>query len=182
MPLPALEAPAPDFALDALLPDGSIRRLALRSLRGRWVVLFFYPADFSFVCPTEVRGFAGRHEDFAAAGADILGVSPDDLDTHRAWAAELGRLPYPLLSDPGNTVAQSYGAAAPGQPRPDRATFILDPGSHLLYAERLARNVGRGVEETLRVLQALQTGRLCPADWHPGEETFDLERDLSAPR
>jgi peroxiredoxin 2/4 len=182
MPLPVLEAAAPDFSLDALLPDGSVRRLSLRTLRGSWVVLFFYPADFSFVCPTEVRGFAARHGEFREAGAEVLGVSPDDSETHRAWAQELGGLPYPLLCDGDNAVACSYGAAAEGQDRPDRATFVLDPEGRLLYAERVSRNVGRGVGETLRVLQALQTGRLCPADWRPGEPTFDLEAETSSPR
>jgi len=182
MPLPILEAAAPEFALDALMPDGGVHRLALRSLRGSWVVLFFYPADFSFVCPTEVRGFAARHPQFREAGAEVLGVSPDDTATHRAWAAELGGLPFALLTDPGNAVALAYGAAAEGQTRPDRATFVLDPEGRLLYAERVARNVGRGVGETLRVLQALQTGRLCPADWRPGEETFDLAAEAPLPR
>jgi peroxiredoxin 2/4 len=178
---PALDSLAPDVSLDALMPDGSTRRISLRELRGKWVVLFFYPADFSFVCPTEVRGFAARHADFLQAGAEILGASPDDLDTHRAWSQELGGLPYPLLSDADNAVARVYGAAGPGQTRPERATFIVDPEGLLLYAERVSRNVGRGVGETLRILQALQTGRLCPADWRPGEPTFDPDLDV-APR
>ena len=181
MPQPALESEAPDLSLDAHMPDGSTRRITLRSLRGRWVVLFFYPADFSFVCPTEVRGFAQRYTQFAEAGAEVLGVSPDGTDTHREWARELGGLPYPLLSDAGNRVALAYGAAAEGQLRPDRATFVVDPEGLLLYAERVSRNVGRGVGETLRVLQALQTGRLCPADWRPGDETFDPELDAARP-
>jgi len=181
MPLPALESPAPDLSLDALLPAGEVRRLSLRALRGRWVVIFFYPADFSFVCPTEVRGFAQRYAQFAEAGAEVLGVSPDGTDTHREWARELGGLPYPLLCDAGNRVALAYGAAAEGQLRPDRATFVVDPEGLLLYAERVSRNVGRGVGETLRVLQALQTGRLCPADWRPGDETFDPELDAARP-
>jgi len=182
MPLPALESPAPEFSLDALMPDGAVRKLALRTLRGQWVVMFFYPADFSFVCPTEVRVFAQRHPQFAQAGAEVLGVSPDSTDTHREWARELGGLPYPLLCDPDNRVALSYGAAAEGQSRPDRATFVIDPEGRLLYAERVSRNVGRGVGETLRVLQALQTGRLCPADWRPGDETFDPELDAARQR
>ena len=180
MPLPALEAPAPEFSLDALMPDGGVRRVALRELRDRWVVLFFYPADFSFVCPTEVLGFSRRHTDFRNAGAEVLGVSPDSIDTHRAWSQELGGLPYALLSDPGNAVAYQYGAAVDGQSRPDRASFVLDPEGRLLYAERVSRSVGRGVGETLRILQALQTGRLCPADWRPGDESFDTDRDAAA--
>jgi alkyl hydroperoxide reductase subunit AhpC len=174
-----LDAEAPDFDLDGLYPDGSVRKVSLRSLRGRWVVLFFYPADFSFVCPTEVRGFAKRHGEFVAAGAEVLGVSPDDIESHREWAKELGGLPYPLLSDPGNTVGLPYCACADAHSRPERSTFIIDPDGLLLYIERVARNVGRGVAETLRVLQALQTGRLCPADWQPGEETFDPALEAS---
>lgn len=177
MPQPALESEAPDLALDAHMPDGATRRITLRALRGRWVVLFFYPADFSFVCPTEVRGFAQHYAEFREAGAEVLGVSPDDLTTHAEWSRELGGLPYPLLSDPGNAAANAYGACSEGQDRPDRATFVIDPEGVLLYAERVSRNVGRGVGETLRILQALQTGRLCPADWRPGEPTFDLDRE-----
>ena len=177
MPQPALESEAPDFSLDAHLPDGGRGQVSLRSLRGRWVVLFFYPADFSFVCPTEVRGFAQHHAEFRAAGAEVLGVSPDDLATHAEWSRELGGLPYPLLSDPGNAAANAYGACSEGQDRPDRATFVIDPEGVLLYAERVSRNVGRGVGETLRILQALQTGRLCPADWRPGEPTFDVDSE-----
>jgi peroxiredoxin 2/4 len=173
MPQPALESEAPDCALEALMPGGGTRRIALRSLRGRWVVLFFYPADFSFVCPTEVRGFAEHYGEFRDAGAEVLGVSPDDLAIHAEWSRELGGLPYPLLTDPGNACALAYGACGEGQSRPDRATFVIDPDGELLYTERVSRNVGRGVAETLRVLQALQTGRLCPADWHPGDQTFD---------
>jgi alkyl hydroperoxide reductase subunit AhpC len=179
MAAPALESEAPDLALDALMPDGSVRKLTLRGLRGSWVVLFFYPADFSFVCPTEVRGFASRYQQFRDAGAEVLGVSPDDLTTHKEWSRELGGLPYPLLSDPGNTVAFTYGACSMPQPRPDRATYIIDPEGLLLYMERVARNVGRGVGETLRILQALQTGRLCPADWKPGDESFDPDLESS---
>jgi alkyl hydroperoxide reductase subunit AhpC len=177
-----LDSEAPDFTLDGLFPDGDVRKVTLRSLRGRWAVLFFYPADFSFVCPTEVRGFAKRHADFVAAGAEVLGVSPDDIASHREWARELGGLPYPLLSDPRNRVAIAYGACPDAQARPDRSTFIIDPDGLLLYMERVARNVGRSVAETLRVLQALQTGRLCPADWQPGEATFDPALEASPQR
>jgi peroxiredoxin (alkyl hydroperoxide reductase subunit C) len=168
----ALDAPAPDFDLLGVRA-GEDCRVSLRSLRGRWAVVFFYPADFSFVCPTEVRGFAAAHERFAEAGATVVGVSPDPPDTHRAWAEELGGIPYPLLSDAGNRVAELYGAAAPGMARPDRATYVVDPDGVLLAITKVARNVGRGVAETLRVLLALQTGRLCPADWQPGDTTGD---------
>ncbi len=171
--LPALDADAPDFSLPAFTPAGE-RTISLRGLRDRWVVLFFYPADFSFVCPTEVKGFAAHYEDFRSAGAEVLGASPDDVASHRDWAAELDGIPYPLLADRGNLVAQAYGAASSADAQPDRATFIVNPEGKLAFAMKVAANVGRGVAETLRVLQALQTGRLCPADWQPGEANYDV--------
>lgn len=178
MPLPALDDPAPPFSLPALTARGE-GRLSLRDLAGRWVVVFFYPADFSFVCPTEVRGFAAAYPRFVEAGAEVVGISPDDLASHRAWAAELGGIPYPLLSDPGNLTAAAWGAARPGAERPERATFIVDPEGVLGFAMKVSRNVGRGVAETLRVLRGLQTGRLCPADWQPGDESFDPEPEVT---
>lgn len=169
MSLPALDADAPLFDLPALTPSGE-KHISLARLRGSWVVVFFYPADFSFVCPTEVRGFARRYEEFRQAGAEVLGISPDTIESHRAWAQELGGLPYPLLSDADNRVALAYGACSDAEGRPDRATYIVDPEGKLLFVMKVARNVGRGVSETLRVLEALRTGRLCPADWHPGDD------------
>jgi peroxiredoxin (alkyl hydroperoxide reductase subunit C) len=169
MSLPSLDDDAPAFELPALTATGQ-RRISLGDLRGSWVVVFFYPADFSFVCPTEVRGFARRYEEFRQEDAEVLGISPDDIATHQAWSKELGGIPYPLLSDAGNTVAVRYGACNRGEGRPDRATFIVDPEGKLLFAMKVARNVGRSVSETLRILQALRSGRLCPADWHPGDD------------
>lgn len=180
MSLP-LESEAPDFDLPAWTPRG-VARIRLRALRGSWVVLFFYPADFSFICPTEVRGFAAAYGAFRDAGAEVLGCSPDDVESHRAWSEELGGIPYPLLADADNRVAVAYGAAVLGQRRPERATYILDPDGRVLFVMKVARNVGRGVTETLRVLRALQTGRLCPADWHPGDPTAELpEAEVTDP-
>ena len=94
-----LNAPAPDFALDGIA-NGQARRVRLSDFRGRWVVLFFYPADFTFVCPTEIHGFQARRPEFTRRDCDILGVSVDNVESHRAWAVELGGVEFPLLSDP----------------------------------------------------------------------------------
>jgi peroxiredoxin 2/4 len=167
-----LNAPAPDFTLDAIA-NGQTRRVRLSDFRGRWVVLFFYPADFTFVCPTEVRGFQARRAEFARRACDILGVSVDDVESHRAWAVELGGVEFPLLSDPDRAVARAYEVLNEADGRAFRATFIVGPEGRVAYFVVSPMNVGRSVDETLRVLEALQSGRLCPADWRPGEPTLD---------
>lgn len=167
-----LNVPAPDVALDAVV-DGQVRRIRLGDFRGRWVVLCFYPADFTFVCPTEIRGFQARRTEFSGRGAEILAVSVDDVESHRAWAAELGGVAFPLLSDPTREATRAYGVLNEADGRAFRATFIVGPDGRIAYFVVSPMNVGRSVDETLRVLEALQTGRLCPADWRPGDPTLD---------
>lgn len=155
-----LNAPAPDFSLPGV-QDDQVRTWKLPS---GWSVLVFYPADFSFVCPTEIRGFHARRRDFPA---EILAISTDDVESHRAWAKELGGVSFPLLSDAGGATAKAYGAFHAETGRAFRATFIVQPDRRIAYAVASPVNVGRSVDETLRVLLALQTGRVCPADWKP---------------
>jgi alkyl hydroperoxide reductase subunit AhpC len=138
------------------------------------VVLFFYPADFTFVCPTEVMGFHREREAFRKLGVKIFGVSADSVESHRAWAKELGGIDYPLLSDADGAVSAAYGVLDRRAGVPRRVTFVIDPDGAVAYVVASHHNVGRSVEETLRVVAALQTGRLCPADWHPGDPTSDL--------
>jgi peroxiredoxin (alkyl hydroperoxide reductase subunit C) len=163
-------APAPDFALPAVRGD-RVAEVRLRDLRGKWVVLFFYPADFSFVCPTEVKGFHARYPEFREEGAEVLGVSVDPTDLHLAWVKELGGIAYPLLSDEGREVTRLYDLLDPETNRAQRGTYILSPDRRVEYAVQSAANVGRSVAETLRVLRALRTGRQCPAEWQPGDPT-----------
>lgn len=163
--------PAKPFSLVAA-ENGKTRTASLQEWKGKWVVLFFYPKDFTFVCPTEVVGFHQRLEVFRAEGAVVLGVSPDSVESHLAWAKELGGIGYPLLSDPELAVCRAYGVLDPARGVPVRATFVIDPKRVIAYAVASHMNVGRSVEETLRVLRALKTGKLCPADWQPGEEPF----------
>ena len=167
-----LNAPAPPFTLEGT-HAGRPRRVSLSEFRGKWVVLFFYPADFTFVCPTEVVGFGKRLAEFEALQAQVLGVSVDDVETHRAWAAELGGVSFPLLSDATREVCRAYEVLNPDDQRAWRATVIVSPEGKIAYQVVSPMNVGRSVEETLRVLGALATGRLCPADWKPGQPTLD---------
>lgn len=137
--------------------------------------MFFYPKDFTFICPTEVIGFEKAAAAFRNEGAVLLGASADSLETHAAWAEELGGISYLLLSDPDRALAKSYGVLDAASNLPLRATFVIDPAGTVAYSVMSHMNVGRSVEETLRVLKALKTQRLCPADWRPGEETGDPE-------
>ena len=164
---------APAFSLNGVFNE----RLATYSLddyKGKWLVLFFYPADFTFICPTEVVGFSKFAGDFRAEKAEILGVSVDSIESHRKWAEELGGVAYPLLSDDAKTASRAYGALDEKEGLCLRTTVIINPAGEVVYWVVSHANVGRSVEETLRVLRALRTERLCPSDWKPGEPTGDL--------
>ncbi|MFQ5539823.1 MAG: peroxiredoxin [Candidatus Binatia bacterium] len=169
----AVGVKAPDFTLQGI-SEGRTSDYSLNSYQGKWLVLFFYPADFTFICPTEVAGFSKKASEFRMEKAEILGLSVDSLETHRAWIEELGGVNYPLLSDAEKKISRAYGVLDERQGVSLRATFIINPKGEVSYLVVSHMNVGRSVEETLRVLKALRTERLCPSDWKPGEETGDL--------
>ena len=169
----SLDEAAPPFALEGVA-GGKVGRWSLDDLRQGWTVLFFYPADFTFVCPTEMHGFQARLREFRDQGCEVVAIGVDDIASHQAWAQELGGIDFPLLSDPAREVCRAWGVLSKGDDRPFRATFILAPGGRVAHLTVTPQNVGRSVEETLRVLAALQTGRLCPADWKPGQPTSPL--------
>jgi peroxiredoxin 2/4 len=157
---------APPFDLPCAIGDRA-GRLRLSAIDSEMVVLFFYPHDFSFICPTEVVGFHNSREAFAAERASVVAVSIDDAQTHLRWARELGGIGYPLLSDQGGALARAYGVFDEGAEKAMRATFILDSKRTIVYCVASTVNVGRSVSETLRVVRALRSGRMCPADWQP---------------
>lgn len=164
--------PAPDFQLEALVGE-EFKQIHLADYRGKWVVFFFYPLDFTFVCPTEIREFNRRLAEFREAGAEVLGCSVDSVYAHLAWAqGDLGRIDYPLLSDITKRVSRQYEVLVEEQGTALRGLYIIDPEGTLRYQLVHELNVGRSVDETLRVLKALQVGELCPVEWHPGEETL----------
>jgi alkyl hydroperoxide reductase subunit AhpC len=160
---------APTFDLPSA-SDGRVGRLRLSQIDSEMVVLFFYPHDFSFICPTEVAGFHKASNEFATERTSIVGVSVDDAETHRRWARELGGVGYPLLADTDGALAREYGVFDEAEKVAMRATFILGAQRKIAYCVASPINVGRSVSETLRVVRALRSGRLCPADWEPGEE------------
>jgi alkyl hydroperoxide reductase subunit AhpC len=164
---------APGFSLKGVL-RGRISDHSLDLYKGKWLVLFFYPADFTFICPTEVIGFSKFAGEFRAEAAEILGVSVDSVESHRKWAEELGGVEYPLLSDETKAVSRAYGVLDEKEGVCLRATVIINPSGDVTYLVISHTNVGRSIEETLRVLKALRTERLCPSDWKPGDATGDL--------
>jgi peroxiredoxin (alkyl hydroperoxide reductase subunit C) len=161
---------APDFDLPAALGTRT-ERVSLARQKSEIVVLFFYPKDFSFVCPTEIKRFQQMRAEFAAEKTSIIGVSCDSVQTHLEWIQELGGVDYPLVSDEGGKLVRSYGAFNERDGVALRATFILNSRREVLYSVASNANVGRSVHETLRVVQALRSGRMCPADWKPVVET-----------
>jgi alkyl hydroperoxide reductase subunit AhpC len=169
----AILEPAPAFRARAVMPDGSERELSLADYAGRWLVLAFYPRDFSRVCPTEVLELSKRSGEFADLGASVVMASVDDLATHRRWIAEkLGAVAVPLAADPTRENARGWGALLPRQGVATRATFLVDPAGVVRHASFHDPSVGRSVSEILRLLEALRTGEAVAAEWRPGEPTL----------
>lgn len=160
----------PQFKGEALLPNGEFGSINLSDYRGKWVVLFFYPLDFTFVCPTEIRGYNKLNAEFKKLNAVVLGASVDSVHSHKAWVNNgLGKLDFPLIGDLKHELSQACGILAP-EGFANRATFIANPEGVIDAVTITSSNVGRSVDETLRTLQALQTGGLAPCEWQPGQD------------
>lgn len=142
---------------------------------GKWQVYFFWPKDFTFVCPTEIAEFGRLHQQFADRDAQVLGVSTDSEFVHLAWRQqkdELSDLPFPMLSDLKRELAQDLGILDQNEGVAQRATFIVDPQGIIRFVMVTDLNVGRNPKEVLRVLDALQTDELCPCNWQKGDKTL----------
>lgn len=161
--------PAPKFTLEALVND-KFEKISLHNYEGKWVVLFFYPLDFTFVCPTEILEFSEKAKEFEKLNAVILGCSVDSVYSHKAWSEDLGKLNYPLMSDITRDLSREYGILIEDQGIALRGLYIIDPKGILRYQVVHDNNVGRSPDETLRVLQALQSGKLCKSSWKPGDK------------
>ena len=168
----------PEFALTGVVSNdvkGAFQSFTHESFPGKWTVLFFWPKDFTFVCPTEIAAFGKLEKEFRARDAQLLGVSTDSEYVHLAWRrekAELQALPFPMLSDIKRELAGAFGILDPEAGVAQRATFIVDPQGVIRFVYVTDLNVGRSPEEVLRVLDALQTDELCPCNWQKDEETL----------
>jgi len=163
---------APDFEAEAYM-NGKFEKTCLHDFRGKWVVLFFYPLDFTFVCPTEIEGFAKHEKEFEKLNAKIIGASTDSIFSHKNWfERDLPQVKYPVIGDTNHEVSRAYGVLIENKGIALRGTFIIDPEGILRYSVVSDLSVGRSAAETLRVLKALQTGELCQMDWEEGEKTL----------
>jgi peroxiredoxin (alkyl hydroperoxide reductase subunit C) len=173
---------APDFKGKAVVGH-EFKDLSLSQYKGKWLILFFYPLDFTFVCPTEIIDFSEKVAEFKKLNAEIVGCSVDSEFTHLAWIntprkeGGLGKIEYPLLSDLNKEIAQAYGVLAGGVAL--RGLFIINPKGQVAYEVVHDLSVGRNPDETLRVLAAFQyvekTGEVCPSSWKPGEKTMKAD-------
>jgi peroxiredoxin (alkyl hydroperoxide reductase subunit C) len=168
----------PPFKLKATVSldmDKAFTEISHHDYADKWLVVFSWPKDFTFVCPTEIAEFAKMNGEFEKRGAQILGFSVDNEYTHLAWRQQnpmLKNVPFPMMSDIKRELSRSLGIIDPEEGVAGRATFIVDPENIVRFAMMTDLSVGRSVKECLRILDALQTGELCACDWQSGEETL----------
>ena len=168
----------PEFALTGVVSSDAAKAFqpfTHESFPGKWQVVFFWPKDFTFVCPTEIAAFGKLEKEFRARDAQLLGVSIDSEFVHLAWRREkpeLKELPFPMLSDIKRELSAALGILDPEAGVAQRATYIVDPEGVIRFVYITDLSVGRSPEEVLRVLDALQTDELCPCNWQKGEETL----------
>ena len=168
-----LESKAPEFNNVTAYHQGEFKQMSLSDNKGKWVVLFFYPRDFTFVCPTELKGFAKHSEEFRDLSCEIVAVSTDSEWSHKAWLeGDLPDVKYPVPADVTHQISKDYQVYNKADGLAERGLFIIDPEGIVKYIVVSAGNVGRSASETLRVLKALQTGDLCPMEWDEGKETL----------
>ncbi len=179
---------APDFQAQAVMPDGSFKQVKLSDYRGKYVVLFFYPLDFTFVCPTEIIAFSDRVAEFEALGVQVLGASIDSHFSHLAWRntpraqGGIGPIAYPLIADLNKEISKSYDVLLPGGIAL-RGLFLIDAAGVVRHQVVNDLPLGRSVDEAVRVVKALQffeaNGEVCPADWQEGSRTIKPSPDAS---
>lgn len=170
----------PDFKLKGVVStkmDTAFKDIDNQTYKGKWLVVFFYPKDFTFVCPTEIKGFADLNSEFQDRDAQILAGSVDSEFVHLAWRnshEDLKNLPFPMLADIKRELSSSLGILDPNEGVSQRATFIVDPEGVIRFVYATDLSVGRNPQEVLRVLDGLQTDELCPCNWEKGEETIKV--------
>lgn len=166
--------------------ENQFKTVSKEDLLGNWNVFFFYPADFTFVCPTELEDLAQKYEKFQAIGCQVYSVSTDTHFVHKAWhdaSQRIQKINYPMLADPTHAICRDFQVLIEGDGMAERGTFIIDPDGKIVGYEISAGNVGRNAEELLRKVQACQFVRehgdqVCPANWKPGGETLKPSLDL----
>ena len=168
-----VDTKAPDFSGVVAYRKGEFTKVSLSDYAGKWLVFFFYPRDFTFICPTELKSFAEHAPDFRALTCEIVAASTDSKNSHKAWfERDLPGVDYPVLADTTHAVSKAYQVFNEKDGLSERGLFIIDPDGMVKYSLISSGSVGRSVKEVLRVVQALQTGDLCPVEWTPGAKTL----------
>lgn len=176
--------PAPDFKGLALVggdatllsPENAFKEICLDDYKGKWVVLFFYPLDFTFVCPTEIEDFGRAYPKFQELNAEVISCSTDSHFSHLAWRSShpgLRNLPFPMLADFTRKTASNYEILKEETGYALRGTYIISPDGVLVYSVIQPEAVGRNTQEIIRVLEAVQSGKLTPCNWNAGEDTLN---------
>lgn len=175
----------PDAELDVFQKD-EIKKVKLSKFRGKWLVMAFYPADFTFVCPTELEELADNYDDFRKEGAEILSVSTDTAYVHKAWhdqSPSIKKIQYLMGADPSGSVCKAFGTYLEGEGISTRATFIIDPEGKVIAMDIHSNDIGRSAKEILRKLRAAKyvnehPDQVCPASWEPGKATLNPSVNL----
>ncbi|MEI8103738.1 MAG: alkyl hydroperoxide reductase subunit C [Candidatus Moraniibacteriota bacterium] len=183
--MPVIGQAVADFEIE-MFHEEQIKKTHLSDYRGKWLVLFFYPADFTFVCPTELQDLARRYEELKKLNTEVLSVSTDTVYTHKAWhdsSVAIKEVQYPMVADPTGELTREFGVYIEEEGMARRGTFIIDPDGVLQAYEVHANNIGRSADELLRKLEAAQFvrehgGEVCPANWKPGAKTLTPGLDL----
>ena len=176
---------APDFKVKAF-HNGEVKDIRLSDYKGKWVVLFFYPADFTFVCPTELGELADNYEKFQKLNTEILSISTDTEFVHKAWfdnSETINKIKFPMLADPTGRVCKAYGTYIAEEGLSLRGTFFIDPEGILKAYELHDNSIGRSCDELIRKIQAAKyvaehSGEVCPVNWKPGKQTLKPGLDL----
>jgi peroxiredoxin (alkyl hydroperoxide reductase subunit C) len=173
----------PDIEVSALV-DNETKKVKLSDYHGKWVVLIFYPEDFSYICPTELKEASARYSEFQKLWAEVLSVSTNTVYSHQSWRAqdpEIGKIPYPMLADPEGKFCKAFNSYISKEGVSLRSTFIVDPDGVIQALEVNSNSIGRNIDETLRKLKAAiyvrdHPGALCPASWEPGMRTLKADK------
>lgn len=183
--VPLIGRKTPDISFDVFL-DNKITKTSFGDYKGKWLILFFYPADFTFVCPTELEEMAEKYEEFKKLNTEVISISTDTAFVHKAWhdnSPAIAKVNYPMAADPTGALCRSFGTYIENDGLSYRGTFIIDPDGIIRAYEVHDNNIGRNADELLRKLQAAQYvrdhgGEVCPAKWKPGEKTLTPSVDL----
>lgn len=182
---PKIGSKAPVFEAEVFQND-DIKKVSLEQFKGKWVILLFYPADFTFVCPTELGDFADKYEQLKSMNVEVLSISTDTAFVHKAWwdnSPTIKKIKFPMVADPTGKICRAYGTYIENEGLSLRGTFVIDPDGILKAFEVHDNDIGRSSDETIRKIQAAQfvkehPGEVCPMNWKPGGKTLKPGLDL----